>query len=763
MEAELAETVAEILLEVGDREWGRLARRLTGLMGDDFVRRVRSERTLRARGDSYDVTPLVDVLKALGGPRARELGLMFGEFDVTSRPPTANHISGGTIQAPVVQTGSGTVHVHMPAPPTGDRFDFRGSTFNGSFTGVRQGSGDQPAAEHSGPEDWPSARNAEPLALGVRSTRRVKGLPALPPYVGRDKDGELHSVLRQTGVEGGLVVVLGEAFAGKTRTALAAMTEALADFRVYAPPRHENLRGLPALLRGASERCVVWLDDLDGHLGDGGLEPRLLAHLTERRAVVLATLREDAYDEYRHTSRGRVLDLAHVVEVPREWNTAERGRAERADDRRLAEAAARSGAEGIAAYLAVGPLLWEEWRRAGKADRHPRGHLLVRAATDLARCGLWGPLSRELLIETYKTYEALPGAERESVDDALAWAAEKRHGVLRLLRPSGPTAWEASPYLVDAAAQEPGFPPVDLAVWKLALEAARTDSTYDLETVTSGTEAALRTVAEDGDSQAMHELGLLLESLDKGEEAEPWLRRAAEAGNAESAGRLGRRLVERGATREAEPYLEKAAEDGDPEAALLLGKLLRDRAVDWLGKGAEAGNPEAAHRLGDLLFMTEADGVAWELYEAAVLEGHAEVATSMGAHLLVYGEREHAQIWLSRAAAAGDARAARLSLDSRPTRRSLDDVADYFASARSPLHIANLGNVLERQGRIDEALAKYAQAHELGDAYGAYCLAALHQKRGKPDEARHWYRAAADMGHEGARRALDTMPDTVEE
>ena len=69
-----------------------------------------------------------------------------------------------------------------------------------------------------------------------------------------------------------------------------------------------------------------------------------------------------------------------------------------AEDPRLVEAARRCGVEGVAAYLAVGPLLWEEWQRARRADRHPRGYALVRAAVDLARCGLRGPLAQNLLL-----------------------------------------------------------------------------------------------------------------------------------------------------------------------------------------------------------------------------------------------------------------------------------------------------------------------------------------------------------------------------
>ncbi|MER6187903.1 hypothetical protein [Streptomyces sp. NPDC001652] len=37
------------------------------------------------------------------------------------------------------------------------------------------------------------------------------------------------------------------------------------------------------------------------------------------------------------------------------------------------------------------------------------------------------------------------------------------------------------------------------------------------------------------------------------------------------------------------------------------------------------------------------------------------------------------------------------------------------------------------------------------------------EKQGKPDEAKSWYREAADLGHPAARKVLDGNPDTVKE
>ncbi|WP_317443757.1 hypothetical protein [Streptomyces collinus] len=423
----------------------------------------------------------------------------------------------------------------------------------------------------------------------------MRGLPLLPPYVERDVDGVLRSAL----TEGGLVVVHGEAFAGKTRTALAALAAVLPQARVHAPARHADLRGLPDLLRGGTGDCVLWLDDLDGHLGRGGLEPRLLARLTGLGAVVVATLREDAYDEHRQTSRGRVLDLARFVELPREWSEAEREKAAGSQDPRLAQAARRAGPEGVAAQLGLAPLLWEEWRRARRPDRHPRGHVLVRTAVDLARCGLSGPLPEDLIVELHTTHEALAGMDQEDVGAAWEWAGSERHGVLPLLLRRGPRRWEAAPCLVDMAEQDETLPPVADALWRRALEVAREEEAYDVERVAGLARTAFGRAAEGGDAAAMFRLGELEESLGHGPEAEDWFRLAAGAGVAEAAGRLGRLLAARGAAKEAEPFLEAAAEAGDGGAATLLGTLLRERAEKWLAVGAKREDPEARKALGE--------------------------------------------------------------------------------------------------------------------------------------------------------------------
>ncbi|TJZ42523.1 sel1 repeat family protein [Streptomyces piniterrae] len=650
-----------------------------------------------------------------------------------------NTVAGGT-QGSVVQAASiGTVTVHTSAY----------------------------AETLLDPQGWPQAEDVDRIALGVRPTYRRDGR-SLPPYVARDRDEELLSAMTHARSHGGLVLVLGEPFTGKSRTALEAMAQGFAGFRVFAPASGADLRGLPALLHGRPGRHLVWLDDLDGHLGEGGLEPRLLDRLTGLRVVVLATMRDDAYDEHRHTPHGRVLDLAHTVELGHEWSPAERERlALRAGveaDPRLTAAVCSSGPEGVPAYLALAPLLWEEWWRARRAERHPRGHALVRAALDLARCGLDGPLPMSLLLKVHEGYADVDGMDRESMEDALAWATERRHGLLRLLvRVTGDT-WRAAPFLVEAAARQEELPAVDGQVWGCALEVARTDGAYDYKEIAVGAHAAFHRAAEAGDSTALHNLGLLAESLGELADAEGWFRRAADAGQTQSAGRLGRMLAERGAGKEAEPFLEIAAEAGDAEAATLLGRLLRDRAERWLRAGMGGGSPEAAHRLGDLLLGSGDEDDALACYIEAIDAGYPQVAASFARLGLLWNDREEAEVWFRRAADAGDWQAQMTLRHTLGPRRRVEDAERELresAEEDKPLAAANLGVLLEMRGRPDEARTWHLKAYETGDPYGAFRLAELHKKDGETAEAQAWYRKAADMGHPGAERALGESPDAT--
>ncbi|MGW1205219.1 tetratricopeptide repeat protein [Streptomyces cyaneofuscatus] len=494
-----------------------------------------------------------------------------------------NSVSDGTFHAPVVQAGavSGGVHTYYGQP---------------HFSVL------PPVSE------WPRLDTADPIALGVRRTRRLPGESPLPPYVERYCDEELGDRVREAAREGGLVVVTGAPLSGKTRTVWAALVANLpGKTRVFAPSPGTDLRGLAAVVRGRGEAgCVLWLDDLGGHLGEHGLTPAVLADLVRLRVPVLTTMEDEAYDARRFgaADRVRVLDGTRPVELNRVWSDSELGLLEEAEEPRLWSARLWRGAHTVPEYLAVSPDLVEEWRRAARPARHPRGHLLVRAAVDLYRCGVPdGAVSGEVLREAQRLYpDAYAVAEAESFDDGLAWAAEQRYGVSGLLIPGEKNGtWGVFGGLLADAGDRPGDWPVPLDLWMFALDTA--GSRGGRLTVRLSAHVHLVERAKD-DPAAAAVLGEINFTVGDLKTAEFWCRIGADAGHTKAAAALGELMVARGASAEAIPYLEQAAEAGDVRSQYSLGLLLVDRAKDWMNRAAEAGHPLAGRALSRLHAVT---------------------------------------------------------------------------------------------------------------------------------------------------------------
>lgn len=509
--------------------------------------------------------------------QAREADGVRAPAHVPSGPSTratANSVQDGTFHAPVVQadTFSGGVHTYYAQPPH--------STL-------------PPVA------DWPQLDTADPVALGVRRTQQMGEEPALPPYVARDADHVLQARVRTASRSGGLVLVTGEPLSGKSRTAWVGMLANLpGTTRLLAPAASTDLRGLPALLRGrGEERCVIWLDELEGHFGEHGLTPALLAELVHLRVPVIATMSDTAYraNRFGGQARARMLAAVDPVELSRVWNPEELERLSEAyEDDRLHHAFSGCEDGGIATYLAVGWELWDEWWWNRRLNAHPHGHLLVRVAMGLAGCGtLDTPIPSSLLRETCALYEQeAVQAAGETFEDALAWASEVRHGVTGMLIPGAePDTWRAFPSLYQDAVFHPEAPPDPLGLWLHALEAVSGHSDRR-QLVVDCAEDALASVA-DGRSEVGLLLGRLHEEIGQDEYAEAWFRHSADAGGVEAAGIVGRTLAARGDVVEAIPYLERAAEAGAVEVQARLAAVLADRAVFWLEKMAESGSHEA--------------------------------------------------------------------------------------------------------------------------------------------------------------------------
>ncbi|QEU93877.1 hypothetical protein CP970_25880 [Streptomyces kanamyceticus] len=591
---ELAASVAGVLVSaMRSRDWPLMEPRFrdcferAGVRGG-FAGLLARDQRLLAAGEltatethlswSHRLSTRLVELPELAG-ELRELLPTLGLPEPGESPtPVANAISGGTVANAVMAGSIGSVTIHQEAAsPTA------------------------PAAA----DGWPRVGGLRRLGFGVRPARRFAGEQGLPPYVARDCDDELSVLLRQAVHHGGLVIVTGEPFAGKTSTAWAALRASVAEeARVFLARGGADLRGLPDQLRGRDTTAahVVWLDDLDGHLAEPGT-PGVLAQLTQDRVLVLATMRDEAYDKHRfgHHPAARVLSVARTVEVPTEWSEAELARLATVDDPRLADAVRWRGGLGITQFLALGPELWEEWRRARRAGERRLGYLLVRAAIDFARHGITEALPLEAFVAVANEYEEQSEAMTdEAYVQALAWAASPRTGVAGLLVPGEEEeTWRACGTLVADALRAPDFPMADQYVWWGMLDGAREHRPAEHEALLAAARSDLRARGEAGDVHVMRALGEFAGRAGDMTDAKHWYGKVVELdrGNALT---VGQDLVELGEYTEATRYMELAAADGSRWAASALARLHFERAGRWLARAAEQGDERAAATLAHL-------------------------------------------------------------------------------------------------------------------------------------------------------------------
>jgi uncharacterized protein len=428
---------------------------------------------------------------------------------------------------------------------------------------------------------WPCVADADPLLFGVHRARSLGDLDSLmPPYVSRDIDARLRSRLSAAGERGGLVLLVGDSTAGKTRAAFEAMRSVMTNNRVLTPPHNSDLSALPGLIDRERLSAVLWLDDLERFLRPRGLTAELFSELVKRRVAIVATMRAEQYQAYSGRVQSAaavadVLNLVEPIEISRLWSGPELDRVAHQQDERLLEAAAHHGAYGIAEYLAAGPPLLLEWRQASRVRGHPRGAALVRAAVDLARVGLRGPIPENLLARIHEQYLAEAGGARlrpETFAAALSWATEVHYGAASMLIPGDVNGtWQAFDYLIDAVNRDVGNNRILNATWeavRVRQLSASDQFAVGVEALAKGkkkiAEKAWRPLAESGDVWAMYNLGCLyaeteeiaplvqwwgggsaifMANAKRADEAEMWWRRAAKMGHVESMHNLGILLI----------------------------------------------------------------------------------------------------------------------------------------------------------------------------------------------------------------------------
>ncbi|MFI9817875.1 hypothetical protein [Saccharothrix variisporea] len=305
----------------------------------------------------------------------------------------------------------------------------------------------------------------DPVQLGTHPAA-VVGSNRVPAFVRRDVSARLEEAISADR----FVLLVGESTAGKSRLAYEVVRALLPDHRLVEPAGRDAAgAAVEAVLD--SPRAVLWLDDVERFLGEGGFTGAgISAVLSARRHVVLATMRSEEYSYFRGGSsavadatrsretarRGwEVLRLATRIDLPRTWSAEEvrRARSTGSHDPRLAEALEQVDRFGVAEYLAAGPQLLTAWRDAWAPGTHPRAAALVLAAVDARRAGIHRPVDLDVLVRAHESYLRGRGGHRlrpEPVEEALDWATTPLHATSSLLIPHGDGQFLAFDYLIDA-------------------------------------------------------------------------------------------------------------------------------------------------------------------------------------------------------------------------------------------------------------------------------------------------------------------------
>ena len=118
---------------------------------------------------------------------------------------------------------------------------------------------------------------------------------AVPAYVPRDVDDELTQKITFLAQCGGLLVIVGDSTAGKSRAAYQALLRAVPDYRLISPFDRNELRDSFASIAVMPDRVILWLDNIEKYLGSDGLTPRIAAYLKHRGVICIGTIRTKEY------------------------------------------------------------------------------------------------------------------------------------------------------------------------------------------------------------------------------------------------------------------------------------------------------------------------------------------------------------------------------------------------------------------------------------------------------------------------------------
>ncbi|GHG68773.1 sel1 repeat family protein [Amycolatopsis acidiphila] len=462
------------------------------------------------------------------------------------------------------------------------------------------------------------------------------------------------------------VLIVGPSMVGKTRLAAVAVRQVLPDTPLLLPDSPTALGDLDKA-DITPDQHVIWLDDLDRFLINGGLTAGLIQRLQTSNWIV-ATLRGHEWDRLQPTDQLRspewdVLRLFQLVLLDRDRDrpTDEDLRCAVPDE----DIRARIARTGIGEYVGAAQHVRDQLTVAESAN--PLGYALVAGVADWSRMGLTRAVPAELLPRLAKA--RLTGRRRDELDNdekyraALDWAAREINPTVSLLEPADGT-YRVYDLVLDhlATATDRTVP---ATTWQLAIDEAAADELtavgyqaamiHELPDIAG---AAWQKAADAGNLDAMSNLGVLLKEWGDTVEAERWWRQAANAGHLLAMSNLGALLQERGDIAEAEHWYRQAANAGHLFAMHNLGVLLQERgdiaeAEHWYRQAANAGHLFAMHNLGVLLQERGDIAEAEHWCHQAANAGHRDAMFNLGVLLQERGATVEAEHWWRQAANAG--------------------------------------------------------------------------------------------------------------
>ncbi|WP_406457840.1 hypothetical protein OG782_34450 [Streptomyces sp. NBC_00876] len=506
-----------------------------------------------------------------------------------------------------------------------------------------------PAARLPQSPPLPRSRPVEawnPRHLGVKPAIEVPGAPGdLPLYIPRDHDRALRRTLRGMKAAGGMLLLVGEPSAGKSRSAHEAVRDELSDWWLLRPQDVAELQELARVTSTAplptAPGLILWLDDLDRFLcAHPALTAPTLVQLLDPRTptIVVGALWPDQYDRHsdpggadsEHDTRSAapaardILALAVTVDVAAEFSNSERERSQEIADKDPRIAAAMQVADfGVVQTLAGAPILERRWRHG-----NAYGRALITASVDARRLGapeLITPAFLRAAAPGYLDSASWARATGTWWDSGLRYATAPVDGATAALspragsEPGSVVGYTLADHLLHVGTRRRDFEAVPDSAWRALLA---TSDSHDL--VRIGWSAQWRLLYE------------LADSFYAAAGAEGVLHRA-------------RLLRTRGRTAEYLAALESLAAEGNPEAvSQLITHVQRDLVQDdhetqiaLLSPYADA-HEQAADALADALASAGRHDEAIAVWTRLATGGDGEAARNAAEALLTAGRRDEA-------------------------------------------------------------------------------------------------------------------------